>query len=83
MGRPMKKQLVQIEWVDSGAGVREWEYIEGLQPLKPERCVSVGFLLEGTAEYKTICQSMSKTQVFGRMTIPSCSIKKVIRLRGG
>ena len=70
----MKRDLVIIEWLDSKGVTTAWEYLDELEPLKPSRCVSVGFLMEDAVEYKTIAQSLSDTQVLGRTTIPVCSI---------
>ena len=74
----MKKEykLVLIEWLDSKGVTEKWEFLNDIEPLKPSRCTSIGFLLDDAREYKTIVQSISNNQVLGRMTIPSCSIKK-------
>jgi hypothetical protein len=76
----MKKDLVLIEWLDSKGVIGEWEFIDSLTPLKPSICTSVGFLIEDKKGYKTIVQTKSKEQVVGRMTIPTCSIKKMKRI---
>ena len=80
--RPFKKiilnmdyKLVLIEWLDSKGITTQWEYLDEIEPLKPDRCFSVGFLIEETNEYKTIAQSVSETQIIGRTTIPCCSIQ--------
>ncbi len=73
-------KIVQIKWIDSKAGTNEWEYLEGLEPLTPVMCTSVGFLIEDTAEYKTIVHTINATQVLGRITILSSCIKKVKEL---
>jgi len=72
---------VQIDWIDSKAAPNEWEYVDGIEALKPVRCTSVGFLVEDTPAYKTIAHSKSKTQVCGRITIPTACIRKCRRLR--
>jgi hypothetical protein len=74
-------QVVQIEWIDSKAATNEWEYIDGLEPLQPITCTSIGFLVEETPAYKTLAYSRSDTQVCGRVTIPTACIKKCRRLR--
>ncbi len=71
----MKK--VEIEWIDSKSAVNEWEYLDGLEPLKPPICQSVGYLIEETPEYKTIVHTISTSQILGRITIPKRCIKKV------
>ena len=67
-------ELVQIEWIDSKGIISNWEFIEDIEPLKPCKCISVGYLVDNNKEYKTIVQSLSETQLIGRMTIPTCSI---------
>jgi len=78
----LERKLVLIEWLDSKGITNEWEYLDDIEPMKPDRCYSVGFLLEETAEYKTIAQSISKTQVIGRSTIPKCSIQRIKDIKG-
>jgi hypothetical protein len=73
-------QRIEIQWVDSKAGNNEWEYLEGLESLKPVVCTSVGFLIEDTPEYKTIAHTISPSQVLGRIAIPSGCITKVSNL---
>lgn len=73
----MGYKLVLIEWLDSKGITNEWEYLDGVEHLQPSKCVSVGFLMEETEQYKTIAQSINETQVLGRTTIPCCSIQKV------
>jgi hypothetical protein len=72
-----KRKLVLIEWMDSKGVTYSWEYWDEIEPLKPDRCYSVGFLLEDAEEYKTIAQSISETQVIGRVSIPNCSIQSI------
>mgnify|MGYP001587159507 FL=1 len=81
VGEYMGSQPVLIEWLDSKGINNQWEYLDEIEPLLPSRCISVGFLIEETPEYKTIAQSVSATQVLGRMTIPCCSIQKVVELK--
>jgi hypothetical protein len=68
---------VEIYWIDSKSSPNEGEYLDGLEPLKPPLCRSVGFLIEETPEYKTIVHTISTSQILGRITIPNCCIKKV------
>jgi hypothetical protein len=51
----MNKEIVLIVWVDS-KGEKGWEYLDGLEPMPPCVCYSVGFLIEDHAEYKTLAQ---------------------------
>jgi hypothetical protein len=76
----MENPLVLIEWLDSKGVIGEWEFIDSLSPLIPCECTSVGFLVEDKKEYKTIVQTKSNEQVVGRMTIPTCSIKKIRKI---
>jgi len=74
-------KLVLIEWVDSVGGPESWEYAEGLESLKPMAVSSVGYLIEDGKDYKTLVQNIGRGQVRGRISIPTCSIIKVKRLR--
>jgi len=76
-----KKAPVLIEWVDSAGITPGWECADALEPLKPPRCQSVGFLLEETAEYKTLVMTRSDSQILGRLTIPAQAILSVRKLR--
>lgn len=77
----MKQKLVLIEWLDSKGITYQWEYLDEIEPLKADRCLSAGFLIEDTEEYKTIAQSLSETQVIGRTSIPNCSIKSIKEIK--
>lgn len=70
----MKNKLVLIKWLDSKGITSEWEFWSEIEPLKPSVCISVGFLIEDKSTYKTLATTISKDQVFGRITIPACSI---------
>lgn len=74
-------QKVEIEWIDSKAGPNEWEHREGLEPLQPVKCKTIGFLLEDAAAHKTVSQSLSASQVHGRISIPTGCIVKIRKLR--
>ena len=76
---PMK--ILKIQWIDSKAAPNEWEYLDNLDSLKPVMCTSIGFLIEETAAYKTLAQSLSSSQVCGRVTIPVSCIKKCKQLK--
>ncbi len=68
----MKKKLVMVTWIDSKGMTTSWEQIE---VLKPSTCVTTGFLIDDiNKKYKTLTMAISKGQVFGRITIPTCSI---------
>lgn len=76
------KKLVKIDWLDSKGIINEWEYIDEIEPLKPCICTSVGYLIDDTDDYKTIVQTISDSQLIGRMTIPACSIKEIVEIKG-
>ena len=75
----INKDIVLIEWVDS-KGMERWEYLDGLEPMPPCICYSVGFIIEDNPDYKTLALGLSDTQVLGRTTIPSGCIRKIERL---
>ena len=72
-----RKKIVAIEWFDSKGVIDNWEYVEEIKPLKPVKCISVGFLIDDNKKYKTLVQSIGDGQVLGRMTIPVCSINRI------
>ena len=74
-------KLVQIDWVDSKSGPNAWEYRDDLPSLPPVLCTTVGYLLEDSRKYKTVAQSLSDSQVHGRITIPTACIQRIRRLR--
>ena len=61
----MGNKLLLIEWLDSKGITSTWEYRDEIEPLIPSICISAGFLIEETEQYKTIAQSISETQVLG------------------
>ncbi len=72
---------VEIEWIDSKSGLNAWEYLEDLSELKPAICKTAGYLIEDAKEYKIIAQSLSDTQVHGRIAIPAACIIKLKRIK--
>ena len=73
----MKKYKVAvIEWIDSKGGSFEWEYLDDIESLEPIYCQSLGFLIEYNENYKTLAPTMGGDQIWGRITIPSCSVVK-------
>lgn len=74
-------KMVYIEWVDSKGIGSEWEFTDNLESMPPCDCFSIGYLLEKTDQFVTVCQSWSTDQVLGRMTIPKCAIKKMRTLK--
>ena len=49
--------------------------------MEPAVCSSVGFVLEKTRKYITLCMTKSDDQVFGRTTIPTQAILSLRKLR--
>ena len=77
MARMGKNKLVLVKWIDSKGGPFEWEFLDGLNNLKPVICHSVGFLIDDKKRYKTLAPTVGGGQIWGRITIPSCSIVKL------
>ena len=75
----MDTDIVLIEWVDS-KGMERWEYLDEIEPLLPDTCYSVGFLIEDHKDYKTLALGLGTTQVLGRTTIPAGCIKRITKL---
>ena len=76
-----EQPMVYIQWLDSKGVTQGWEDADELEPLEPVLCETVGFLIDESPEYKTLAISRGNQQVLGRMTIPTCAIKKVKWLR--
>jgi len=76
----LQHQLLLIKWIDSKGYTSEWEHWDEIEPLEPSTCISTGFLIDDNPKYKTLAATISKGQVFGRITIPACSIVKVKEL---
>jgi hypothetical protein len=75
------KRLILIKWIDSKGITSGWEYKDGLPPLKPCVCKTVGYVTEKTKTYITVVQTVSKDQVLGRITIPLKAILKTKRVK--
>jgi len=73
---------IYIEWLDSKGITSAWEYLDEVEPLTPCTCKSIGYLIDDNEKYKTIVQTLSDTQLIGRMSIPTCSILKIVEIRG-
>lgn len=74
----MKQKIVKIHWFDSHGIEGSWELKNELSLLLPVEVFSIGYLIDDNKDYKTIAQSVSEEQVLGRMTIPTCCIKKIV-----
>lgn len=72
--------LVLIEWFDSH-GVDGWH--AGPPAAEPLLCRSVGWLVFDGSEVKTVAPHMSdedEPQRRGELTIPACSIRRIIHI---
>lgn len=76
----MKRRLVRIDWVDSRRGPEGWVLLDELEPIKPCRCTTVGYLIADKPSYKTVAGTVSNGQVLGLITIPTVAIKRFRRL---
>jgi len=72
-----KNKLVLIKWVDSKGDSSVWEFLDEIANLEPVICHSVGFLIDDKKAYKTLAPAMGGGPIWGRITIPSCSIVKL------
>ena len=72
---------VKIEWVDSRIAPPRWEFCDGLEPLEPLKCTTIGFLFSDASEYKTIVQTTSDNLVLGMISIPTNAITKIQKIR--
>lgn len=83
----MARDLVLIEWVDSGQPVPGWQWLDGLEPRKALKCVSVGFLVQDDEATKVLAPNLGAScgddewdQASGLMTIPTAAVTKIERL---
>ena len=72
---------VKIEWLDSRIAPSRWDYVDGLEPLEPLKCETIGFLFEDKPDYKTVAQTISDGLVLGRLSIPVVSITKIEKIK--
>jgi hypothetical protein len=74
-------KIVYIEWIDSKSGPSGWEHMDEIEPVEPQVCNTVGFLIDDKESFKTIAPTVGGGQVLGRITIPQCSIVKLRELQ--
>lgn len=74
--------MIMIKWLDSKGLTASWEYWDEIEPLEPSVCKTVGYLIDDNKKYKTLAMTISNGQVFGRITIPACSIVDIKELIG-
>ena len=75
-----KPPIIRVEWIDTKGISNEWEMIDGIDPMLPCKCVSVGFLVDDHADYKTLAMTHAGDQVLGRMTIPTVAITEMMTI---
>lgn len=80
MGNTQKHRMVLVEWLDSKRAADGWEHLDDPTAVEPARCSTVGFLLEEHKDYVIVAPTISRTQVLGRVVIPTCSILKKRRI---
>ena len=80
-----QKRIVLIEWVDSRRPTSEWEFLEDKDFQEIVNCISVGFLLKKDQTQVILASNFgdlgNDEQVMGIMTIPTCSITRMVDLR--
>lgn len=80
-------KLVLIEWEDSIRPDPEWRYVSDIETNKIVKCESVGFLIHDGENVKSLAPNIGRiddtddTQVSGVIQIPTCSVKKITRLK--
>jgi hypothetical protein len=75
-----KPKLVMIEWWDS---CQSAQWTRDAPQTEPTLCMSVGWLVHDGKRAKTIASSVTSDgdHRTGEMTIPTCAVRKVRRLR--
>jgi len=76
-----KPRPVLIDWIDSVGLSPGWEHTDSLEPLRPMRCRTAGFLLQRTKKYTTVTTTLGEGQVLGRLTIPNTAIRRIRKLK--
>src|ERR1700730_409131 len=84
---PNQPPLVLVEWIDSGQPIPGWQWLGSLEPRRPHRCVSVGFLVQDNDDAKVIAPNLGASggdnewdQASGLITIPTLAVIKLERL---
>ena len=73
---------VYVEWVDSARN-NDWNTVDEINfktSFRPIEVETVGWLIHETDDYIVVAQSIGyePEQFCGTMTIPKCSIKKIV-----
>ena len=77
-----------VDWLDS-SGASGWQLIEDAAVMEPDPCTSVGFVIAETEDRLTLLQSFTNRKATAKakdmgdhaLTIPKCSITRVVVLR--
>lgn len=84
---PNQPDLVLIEWLDSGQPIPGWQWLDQIEPRKPHRCVSVGFLVQDDGQTKVLAPNLGASsgdedwdQASGITTIPTAAVVKIEKL---
>lgn len=78
--------LVMIEWVDSVQPSPQWVLLSEYEQRTALTCRSVGWLIQDTAKAKVIAANMAGDSVdniqgCGLITIPTCAILRITKLK--
>ena len=77
--------MVLVEWIDSRKTTSDWEFLDEINFPKACKCLTIGFLLKEDQTQTTLASNLTDIgkdeQVMGIMTIPACSITKLIDLK--
>ena len=81
------REVRLVEWIDS-SGASGWQPIEDAALVEPDPCMSVGFVIGETPDHLTLLQSVTnrksgKNHADHVLTIPKCSIIRMVVLRKG
>ena len=86
----MVRDLVLIEWVDSGQPIPGWQWLSELEKRRAHKCVSVGFLVQDDEQTKVLAPNLGASngvddwvQGWGLFTIPTAAVTKIERLTYG
>ena len=79
-------KVVLVEWVDS-SGTGGWQPLTQVVKMEPDRCISVGFVVNETDKYVTLIQSFTNRkdsttdEADHALTIPKRAITRIVTVR--
>jgi hypothetical protein len=85
MKREVRLQLVLVDWIDAAGVAAHWAPLEDVKSY-PQRCQSVGWLLEDEPDFIVVAPHVGldengwPEQVVGDMCIPRSAIKRIAAL---